>query len=88
MGIYKDEEEFIEEAINSLLAIRKDLRIDIACELYKRGEISLGKACEIVNIDIEEMKEILKKRNIRRNENVSSKEMSEMAEEFLKIMGK
>lgn len=88
MGIYKDEEEFIEEAINSLLAVRKDLRIEMACELYKRSEISLGKACEIVNVDIEEMKEILKKRNIRRNENASSKEMNEMTKEVLKIMEK
>jgi len=48
----------------------------------------LGKACEIVNVDIEEMKEILKKRNIRRNENASSKEMNEMTKEVLKIMEK
>ena len=36
-GFYKSEGEFIKEAINTLLATRKDLRITIACELYKRG---------------------------------------------------
>ena len=36
-GFYKNEGEFIKEAINTLLATRKDLRITIACELYKRG---------------------------------------------------
>ena len=40
-----------------LLAARKDVRIAVASELYKRGEISFGKACEIASVDIEEMKE-------------------------------
>ena len=35
-GFYKNEEVFIKEAINTLLATRKDLRITIACELYER----------------------------------------------------
>ena len=52
-GFYKNEEEFIKEAINTLLASRKDIRITIACELYKRGEISFGKACEIGSLNIE-----------------------------------
>ena len=56
-GLYRDEDEFIKEAVNTLLAARKDLRVSIACELYKRDEISLGKACEIASLDIEEMKE-------------------------------
>ncbi|KAF5417430.1 MAG: hypothetical protein C5S49_03395 [Candidatus Methanogaster sp.] len=33
-GFYKNEEEFVNDAINTLLAARKDLRISIACELY------------------------------------------------------
>jgi predicted HTH domain antitoxin len=74
-GFYKTEEEFIKEAINTLLATRKDLRITIACELYKRGEISFGKACEIASLNIEEMKEILYKRGIKRHVNVSLEEM-------------
>ena len=64
-GFYKNEEEFIKEAISTLLAARKDLRVSIACELYKRGEISLGKACEIVSLNIEEMKEVLYRRGIK-----------------------
>lgn len=78
-GLYRNEEEFIKEAINTLLAARKDLRVSIACELYKTDEISLGKACEIASINIEEMKEVLYKRGIRRNVNVSSEEMENMA---------
>ena len=85
-GLYRDEEEFIKEAINTLLAARKDLRVSVACELYKRDEISLGKACEIASINIEEMKEVLYKRGIRRNVNVSSEEMENMAKKAVELI--
>jgi len=70
-GLYRDDEEFVKGAINTLLAARKDLRVVIACELYKRDEISFGKACEIASLNIEEMKEVLYKKRIRRRVNVS-----------------
>ena len=84
--MYRSEKEFIEEAINTLLAARKDLRVSIACELYKTDEISLGKACEIASINIEEMKEVLYKRGIRRNVNVSSEEMENMAKKAVELI--
>ena len=84
-GFYRDEEEFIKEAINTLLAARKDLRVSIACELYKKEEISLGKACEIASLNIEGMKEVLHKRGIRRRVNVSSEEMERMAKKAIEL---
>ncbi|MCK4399281.1 MAG: UPF0175 family protein [Methanophagales archaeon] len=84
-GLYRDEKEFIKEAINTLLAARKDLRVSIACELYKKGEISLGKACEIASLNIEEMKEVLYKRGIRRKVNVSAEEMESMAKKAVEL---
>ncbi|MCK4736399.1 MAG: UPF0175 family protein, partial [Methanophagales archaeon] len=84
-GLYRDEEEFIKEAINTLLAARKDLRVSIACELYKREEISLGKACEIAFLNIEEMKEVLYKKGIRRKVNVSAEEMESMAKKAVEL---
>ena len=84
-GFYKTEEEFIKEAINTLLATRKDLRITIACELYKRDEISFGKACEIASLNIEEMKEILYRRVIKRHVNVSLEEMENMAKNAVEL---
>ena len=84
-GFYRDEEEFIKEAVNTLLAARKDLRVSIACELYKKEEISLGKACEIASLNIEKMKEVLHKRGIRRRVNVSSEEMERMAKKAVEL---
>ena len=83
--MYKNEDEFIKEAVNTLLAARKDLRVSIACELYKKEEISLGKACEIASLNIEEIKEELHKRGIRRRVNVSSEEMEEMAKKAVEF---
>lgn len=84
-GLYRDEEEFVKEAINTLLAARKDLREAIACELYKRDEISFGKACEIASLNIEEMKEVLYKKGIRRRVNVSLEEMEGMAKRAVEL---
>ena len=84
-GLYRDGEEFVKEAINTLLAARKDLRISIACELYKKGEISLGKACEIASLNIKEMKEVLYKKGIKRRVNVSVEEMESMAKKAIEL---
>lgn len=84
-GLYRDEEEFVKEAINTLLAARKDLREAIGCELYKRDEISFGKACEIASLNIEEMKEVLYKKGIRRRVNVSLEEMEGMAKRAVEL---
>jgi len=84
-GLYKSEDEFLKDAVNTLLAARKDVRVAIACELYKRGEISLGKACEIASLDIEEMKEILHKKGIARKSGLKIKETKELAKEAVKF---
>ncbi len=84
-GLYKSGEDFLKDAVNTLLAARKDVRVAIACELYKRGEISLGKACEIASIDIEEMKEILHKKGIARKSVMKIKETEAMAKEAVKF---
>lgn len=87
-GLYKSGEEFIKDAINTLLAARKDIRIAVACELYKRGDISLGKACEIASVNIEEMKEILHKKRIKRTSGLEIKETEDMAEGAIRFAGR
>lgn len=63
---FKSSEEFITESIRTYLAARKDLRVALAVNLYKDEKISLGKAMEISGLNIEELKEELKKRGIKR----------------------
>jgi predicted HTH domain antitoxin len=87
-GLYKSSDEFLRDAINTLLAARKDLRVAIARELYKHNEISFGRACEIASVDIEEMKEILHSKGIERKSGLKIGETMEMAEEAVKFAGR
>jgi predicted HTH domain antitoxin len=87
-GLYKSGDDFLKDAVNTLLAARKDVRVAIARELYKRGEISFGKACEIASVDMEEMKEILHKNGIGRKSELKIKETEYLAEEAVKFAGR
>ena len=87
-GLYKSGDDFIRDAINTLLAARKDVRVAIASELYKRGEISFGKAVEIASVDLEEMKEILHKKGIVRESGMELNEIESIAEEAVKFAGR
>ena len=66
LGLYKDKKDFIIHAINTMICANRNLRIAIACKLYEKEEISLGKAAEIVGTSIEEMKKILSDHVIKR----------------------
>lgn len=64
-GYYDNKSEFLRDATRTLLASRKDLRLAIACELYKKEKISLGRAVEIADVNYEEMKKILAERGMK-----------------------
>ncbi len=55
LGIYKDKNAFILDAINTLFSSHMELRGSIACKLYENGDVSLGKAAEIVGTSIEDI---------------------------------
>ncbi len=59
LGLYKNKTEFIMDAISTMLSAHRELRIAIACRLYEKEDISLGKAAEIVDTSIEEMKKLI-----------------------------
>jgi predicted HTH domain antitoxin len=83
-GYYDSTSEFLRDAMRTILAARKDLRIAIASVLYKDGKISLGKAVEIADVNYEEMKKILVNRGIKLRRGATTKK--EMEEE-LKNLG-
>ncbi|MCK4733718.1 MAG: UPF0175 family protein [Methanophagales archaeon] len=77
---YRDISEFLEDAVKTLMDVRRDLRTAIACTLYEKGKISIGRAMEIVDVDIERMKEILVERGIKLRRGVET--LAEMEEEL------
>jgi predicted HTH domain antitoxin len=65
-GIFKDEESLKNSAYRSLLTLRPELKVEIALPLYKREEISLGRAAVIAGLSREELKEVMASRDIER----------------------
>lgn len=81
---YGSEDEFMRDAINTLLAANKDLRLELAIELYEEEKISLGRAAEISGLDHEKMKDELFERGIEiRRGSESVDEMEEDSEDLL-----
>ncbi|MDL0131924.1 UPF0175 family protein [Halobacterium salinarum] len=76
-GRFSSEEEFLEEAFRALMEKRPELRIELAVEQYKAGEVSLNRAAEIAGYSPEEFKEILRERGVSRTLGFLSKEERE-----------
>ena len=87
-GYYDNKSEFIRDAIRTLLAARRDVRSALACALYDKEEISLGKASEIADVSIEEMKDMLHERGIARKVGGSAAEMEEMVRHAMTVAGR
>jgi predicted HTH domain antitoxin len=87
-GLYKSQEAFLKDAVNTFLAARPDLRETIACRLYEKGIFSLGRAAEWSGLSIEEMKESLHHRGIRRESSESLEEIEEMARLSSNVAGR
>lgn len=84
-GYYDSTSEFLRDAMRTMLATRRDLRIAIASVLYKEGKISLGKAVEIADVHYEDMKKILIEKGIAlRRGAATTTELEEGLENFKK----
>ena len=64
-GYYSSKSDVAKDAFRTPFSTRKNLKIASAVELYKDGEVSLTRAAEIADFDIEAFKAILKDRGIR-----------------------
>ena len=82
-GHYNSMSEFIKDAVKTILAARKDLRVSIAVELYKDG-YSLEKVAEIADVDYDEMKRILVKSGIEIRRGVETVEELEEGARMLR----
>ncbi len=65
-GYYSSKSDVVKDALRTFLDTKKNLRLAAAVELYKREEISLGKAAEMADVGIIEFKERLAELGIAR----------------------
>jgi len=63
-GYYSSKSDVAKDAFRTLFDVKKRLKVASAVELYKSEEVSLTRAAEIADIDVEAFKEILKDRGI------------------------
>ena len=63
-GLYQSRDEIISEAMRNLLLNNKALRLELAIELFKTDEVSLGRAAEIAGTDRWDFQDILHQRHI------------------------
>lgn len=87
-GLYENAAEFISEAIKTLWMARKDLRLEVACRLYAQGDISIGKACEMAEVDIERFKDMLASKGFTRESTSTVEEIKQMATQALETSGR
>ena len=64
IGHYDSLSEFLRDAIRSLFAQNKELRISVAHHLHKEKKIGMGKAAEMIGENLSETKELFRQREL------------------------
>ncbi len=65
MRSYGSREAVISDAVRALLVLKPGLKMEVALDLYKNGEVSLWRAAEMAGLSLEEFKDLLASRSIR-----------------------
>ncbi|MBM4461466.1 MAG: UPF0175 family protein [Chloroflexi bacterium] len=65
-GIFHSRTEVVKEALRLLFATRPQLNVEAAVQLYREGEITLGRAAEMAGITRWEFETLLMDRGITR----------------------
>lgn len=64
-GCFTSEQEAVREAVQTLFAIKPQLRFEAAIQRYREGEITLGRAAELAGVTRWRFQEMLEQRGIR-----------------------
>ena len=65
-GIFPSRQEAIREALRMLFVARPQLKVEAALQLYKTGDVTLGRAAEIAGLTRWEFETLLADRGIER----------------------
>ncbi len=57
--LFPDEQAVVRSALRALFQAQPDIRLQMVVSAYTAGDISLGKAAELLGVSHEEMKDIL-----------------------------
>jgi predicted HTH domain antitoxin len=77
-GIFATWEQGVQEAVRVLLTAKPHLRVEAAVQLYKEGQVTLGRAAEIAGLSRWEFRDLLADREVEVEvEAASAAEMEE-----------
>ncbi len=85
-GLFVNRDEAIQEAITTWLAVKPNIRLEVAVELFKEGEVTLERAAEIAGLNRWVFQDILTQRGIRIVLEADSKENLAAAAKEIKEM--
>jgi predicted HTH domain antitoxin len=74
-GYYSSKSDVVKDALRTFIYSKKNLRLAAAVELYKEGEITLGKAAEIADMGLVEFKDFLASQGYKRVLNVTKSDI-------------
>lgn len=63
-GLYADADAVWRNALHALFVLHPDQKLQMLAKAYQMGDVSLGKAAELMGVSSEEMKELLIKRGV------------------------
>ena len=66
-GVFRNRSEAVKEALRLLFASRPQLNVEAAIQLYREGQVTLGRAAEIAGITRWEFETLLVDRGIARS---------------------
>lgn len=84
-GIYKDYDALVRDAMRSLLRSKPELRGQMAIEMYRQGKVSLSRAAEIVGMDLEGFKELLRESGVVRMVPPAGKAIQHEVEQLIRF---
>jgi predicted HTH domain antitoxin len=86
-GGYGSKKAVVGHALEVLLAANPTLRLAMAVELYRGGEVTLSRASEIGGLDVESFKDHLAEKGVERIVEVAREEIIEGTNRIRKYRG-
>lgn len=76
-GTFRDEDEAMREALNTWLAVKPNVRLEVAIELFRDGTVTLNRAAEIAGLNRWQFQDLLTQRGLKSE--VEADEASELS---------
>ena len=64
-GIFRDEDEALREALSTWLAVKPNVRLEVAIELFREGTVTLNRAAEIAGLNRGQFQDLLTQRDLK-----------------------